>query len=278
VKTGVQSEMKCHTEGCNVQPSWFRTRLMKQSGYVIESQWHCSDACLRKAILARLKQRRQSRDMALQGLLRLKLGHILLDQGVISREQLETAIATQREERSGERLGSILKTLEFVKERDVTTALSRQYGLPVVNLTNQRISQAVVKMVPPEIVRQSKFFPLEYDNYNNSLVVVTCDPGDVSQMINLRSILECDVTLYLSDESIVRGLQDEFCRLASEEKVSEEALVTKVADDLSEMADFIVRKAKALGATSLSMRYFNDLLWARFTAKRKKHDVILNAA
>jgi hypothetical protein len=233
---------------------------------------------LHGAITQRLQRRKQqSRERSFQSLLRLKLGHILLESGAVTREQLDQAIDFQQQHPK-ERLGAILQRLQFVKERDLTIALSRQYGLPVVNLKNQRISESVLTMVPMEIVRESKFFPLEFDSVNNSLVLVTHDPSDIASMINLRSILKCEVTIYLGDESAVREMKDKFCELTARQSASEELQAAELAEDLPELATFLVGRAKVLNATSLNLKHFNELIWTRFTVNREPHDLIVNAA
>jgi type IV pilus assembly protein PilB len=270
--------MNCQNSECDAQQGWIRSRVLSRPGFYLESEWYCGEACLQQAIIERLKKRKQIREKSFQSLLRLKLGHILLESGAITRSQLDKAIETQQKQQPSERLGAILKTLEFVKERDVTLALSRQYGLPLVNLKNQKISDVVIKMVPLEIVRESTFFPLEYDSYNNALVLVTYDPADISNMITLRSILKCEVTIYLGDESAVKELKESFCRRAADQARSEKLLAAEIAEDLPGLASFIVSRAKTLNATTLNVKYFNKLIWARFTINRQMHDVIVNAA
>lgn len=270
--------MNCQNNECDTQQGWIRSRVLSRPGYYLESEWYCSESCLRQAIVERLKKRTQAREKSFQALLRLKLGHILLENGAISRTQLDKAIETQQKQQPYERLGSILQALNFVKERDVTLALSRQYGLPMVNLKNQKISDAVIKMVPLEIVRESTFFPLEYDSFNNALVLVTYDPADITNMINLRSILKCEVTIYLGDESAVQELKESFCRRAADQVRSEELMAAEIAEDLPGLASFIVSRAKSLNATTLNVKHFNQLIWTRFTINRQQHDMIVNAA
>lgn len=269
--------MICQLEGCNTQPNWIRTRVLKQPGYYLESAWYCGDTCLRMGIVERLEDRKRPREKGFQSMLRLKLGHVLVESGVLSHEQVQKAMAEQQKKPS-ERLGFHLVAMGFVKERDITLALSRQFGLPVVNLKNQMMNENILRMVPLEIVREFNFFPLEYDSTTNTLVLVTHDPADVSNIINLRSILKCEVTIYLSDYSIVCGMIEEFCTLAAREKRREEVSVDEVAEDLPGVAEFIVKRAKGLNADSLDVKYFNRLIWTRFFVNRKPHDVIVNAA
>lgn len=270
--------MNCQNDECGTEQGWTRSPVHSQLGFYLESEWYCGEACLRQAIVARLKRCKQVHEKSFHSLLRLKLGHILVEQGAITRARLNKAIEAQQNELPSERLGSILKRLELVREPDVTQALSRQFGLPRVNLKNQKINDTVVKMVPLEMVRESTFFPLEYDSFNNVLVLVTYDPTDITNIINLRSILKCELTIYLGDESAVKELKESFCRRAVDQLNSRELLASKIVEDLPGLADVIVGRAKTLNATTLEVNYFNQLIWTRFSMNCRKHDLIVNAA
>jgi len=87
-----------------------------------------------------------------------RLGDLLVKEKVISQEQLEQALKTQRE--SNCRLGSALVRLGFLSEEDVTNFLSRQYGVPAINLSYFEIDPAVVKLIPHETARRYQILPL----------------------------------------------------------------------------------------------------------------------
>ena len=61
-------------------------------------------------------------------------------------EQLEQATKTQKETNC--RLGSALVKLGFLTDEDVTNFLSRQYGVPAINLSYFEIDPSVVKLIP----------------------------------------------------------------------------------------------------------------------------------
>jgi hypothetical protein len=232
---------------------------------------------LEKGITQLLEKRGQLREKSFQNLLRLKLGHILMEGGVITKEQLDQAIAEQHRVQE-EKLGHHLMALDFVKEHDITVALSRQFSLPVITLKSPKINPNVVNMVPVEIVENSKFFPLEYDALNNRLVLVTYDPSDISTMINLRSMINCEVAIYLSDESVVREMIAQYCAAAAAVRKLELALPLRQARNLGELAPLIVKRAQQVNARSLQIRFFSQLVWVRFVADRRPHDLVLSAA
>ena len=77
-----------------------------------------------------------------------RLGDLLVKEKVITSEQLEQATKAQR--RLTVRLGSALVKLGFLTEEDVTNFLSRQYGVPAINLSYFEIDPSVVKLIPFE--------------------------------------------------------------------------------------------------------------------------------
>ena len=87
-----------------------------------------------------------------------RLGDLLIKENAITAEQLEQAQKLQQE--NGGRLGSALVKLGFLKEAEVTTFVSRQYGIPAVDLAYCEIDPAVVKLVPYESAKRYQILPL----------------------------------------------------------------------------------------------------------------------
>src|SRR6266567_663451 len=77
-----------------------------------------------------------------------RLGDLLVKEKVITPEQLEQAMKVQKETNC--RLGSALVKLNFLNDEDVTNFLSRQYGVPAINLSYFEIDPSVVKLIPYE--------------------------------------------------------------------------------------------------------------------------------
>lgn len=249
--------------------------MLRQPGYHLESSWYCGTGCLEKGLMQLLDKRSASTEKSFQNLMRLKLGYILMESGAITKDQLDQAIAEQHRDHE-EKLGHYLRALDFVEERDITLALSRQFSLPVITLKNQKINPAVLSMVPVEIVRYSSFFPLEFDALNNRLILVTYDPSDVSTMINLRSMIDCEVAIYLSDESVVREMIAQYCTSAAAMRKLEYRLPEP--HQLNELAALIATRAQQVNARSLQVRFFKRLVWTRFAADQEPHDLVLSAA
>ena len=263
--------MNCQNVNCQNRLNWFRERISKRSGYFMESHWYCSDPCLKTGILQRLEKSSRPKDRNPVVTHRIRIGLLLLEMGAITKEQLDLAIADQQRDSSqphkerDERIGHYLQSMGFIKERDITMALSRQFSLPIINLANQRLNPKTLKMVPPLVMQRLKFLPLEYDVTGNSLSLVTSDPSFIPSMINLRGILNCDLSIFLGDETAVWELIQEAVAIDTETGKDTEPFADLSTEDLSELASSIVERARDLQVKFLSVGYFNQLVWTRFS-------------
>ena len=259
--------MNCHAAGCSAQSSWFRGRLLKRPGYYLQSQWFCSDACLEDGVLRKLEARASTREGTAPFSFQMKLEHVLLVNGIISRDQLAGWHPNME-------LTRFLLDRELVNERDITLALSRIHNIPVINLNGRRIHPSVLNTVPTEIVRTHEFFPLEFVAAENSLVLVTCNPSSYPVMINLRGILDCQVAIYISPPSIVRDMIENYCELSvagNEEECKGMTGETNPRD----AASWIVRHAKDAGAQSLQVARFGQFIWTRFLVGEEPLNYVL---
>ncbi|RMH10999.1 MAG: type II/IV secretion system protein [Planctomycetota bacterium] len=124
------------------------------------------------------------------------IGLILVEKGLITRDQLEQALAAQRE--SGERLDRVLVRLGFVSRNQVLSALGDQFQMPVVDLTALTPSREVLETLPPKLVYRQSCVPI--DRHNGTLTVATSDPFEITALDELRLLTGCSIELVLADE------------------------------------------------------------------------------
>lgn len=121
---------------------------------------------------------------------KLRLGDVLINSGMITEEQLEDALATQKG--SGKKLGEVLVEKNIVNEDDISRALSEQLGLEVVDLINITIPEEVLQLVPVSVLKKNKVFPFEYaENNMNILRVAMADPMDMYAQDDVAIITNC---------------------------------------------------------------------------------------
>jgi type IV pilus assembly protein PilB len=129
-----------------------------------------------------------------------RLGDLLIKENAITPEQLEQAQKLQRE--SGGRLGSALVKLGFLKETEVTTFVSRQYGIPAVNLAYCEIDPAVVKLIPYEAAKRYQILPIS--RVGASLTIAVVDPTNVFALDDIKFMTGYNVEPVVASESEIQ--------------------------------------------------------------------------
>jgi type IV pilus assembly protein PilB len=129
-----------------------------------------------------------------------RLGELLVKESAITPEQLEQAQKLQREK--GGRLGSALIKLGFLNETEVTTFVSRQYGIPAVNLAYCEIDPAVVKLIPYEVAKRYQVLPLS--RVGPALTVALVDPTNVFALDDIKFMTGYNVEPVVASESEIQ--------------------------------------------------------------------------
>ena len=89
-----------------------------------------------------------------------RIGEMLLEEQRITPEQLQEALTYQQEH--GVKLGTSLVKLGFLEEDEVTTLLSRQYGVPSIKISDFEIDESVIQMIPAETASQYQITIRDY--------------------------------------------------------------------------------------------------------------------
>ncbi len=132
-----------------------------------------------------------------------RLGDLLVKEKIITPEQLEQATKAQKEQSC--RLGSALVKLGFLTDEDVTNFLSRQYGVPAINLSYFEIDPAVVKLIPFETAKRYQILPLS--RVGASLTIAMVDPTNVFAMDDIKFMTGFNIEpVVASESSILSGI------------------------------------------------------------------------
>src|SRR5499427_1813860 len=156
-----------------------------------------------------------------------RLGDLLVKEKVITPEQLAQASKVQKETNC--RLGSALVKLGFLTDEDVTNFLSRQYGVPAINLSYFEIDPAVVKLIPYETAKRYQILPLS--RVGASLTIAMVDPTNVFAMDDIKFMTGFNIEpVVASESSILAGIDKSYGATKEEDLES-------VMQSMSEMSD-----------------------------------------
>ncbi len=134
----------------------------------------------------------------------IKLGDMLMEAGLITSAQLNEALEVQKQE--GGRIGYILTKLGFVTDDEITSFLSRQYGIPAVNLEHFDVTDDVIKRIPMEVAQRYTILPLS--RTGSTLTIAMADPTNIYALDDIKFITGLNIEPVVASEySIRQGIE-----------------------------------------------------------------------
>ena len=127
-----------------------------------------------------------------------RLGDMLISEQVVTPEQIEQAMEA-RKTNGGKKLGETLVELGFATEESITRALTRQLGVEMVSPSTLTISDDIVNLVSPTILRKYMVMPFAYAaNSQNILRVAMADPMDMVAIDDLAMVTQLEIEPYIA--------------------------------------------------------------------------------
>ncbi|HTR44310.1 MAG TPA: ATPase, T2SS/T4P/T4SS family, partial [Thermodesulfovibrionales bacterium] len=126
-----------------------------------------------------------------------KLGQMLIASNIISEEQLRQALNLQKKD--GGRLGTNLVKLGHVTEDNLVSFLSKQYGVPAINLSEYTIDPPVIKLIPIEMARKYLIMPVT--RVGATLTIAMADPSNLFAIDDVKFMTGYNVEVVVSSES-----------------------------------------------------------------------------
>src|SRR5512147_659128 len=130
----------------------------------------------------------------------VKLRELLLKENLVSPQQLQEALNHQK--MSGGKLGKAFVSLGFVKDEQITTLLSRQYGVPSINLDHFEVDPAIIKIIPAETARKYQVLPV--NRTGATLTIAMADPTNVFAMDDIKFMTGYNVEPVVASEIAIR--------------------------------------------------------------------------
>src|SRR6266511_974879 len=127
----------------------------------------------------------------------VRIGELLLKEKRITPEQLQDALNYQRQ--NGRKLGANLVRLGFVNDDEITTLLSKQYGVPSIALGQFDVEASVIKLVPADTARKYQIVPLSRSGA--TLTIAMTDPTNVFAMDDVKFMTGFNVEPVVSSET-----------------------------------------------------------------------------
>lgn len=153
-----------------------------------------------------------------------RLGAMLVSSGLITEEQLKKALAVQQ--REGGRLGSILVKMNFVPEDKLIMFLSKQYGVPYVDLSRFEIDANVVKLIPADVAQKYQIMPI--NRTGATITIAMVDPSNVFAIDDVKFMTGYNVEPVVATEA---GIKNAIAKYYSLTSAIENVMTTLENDD-----------------------------------------------
>jgi len=206
------------------------------------------------------------------------IGQLLVEQGVITQEQLDTGLREQK--KTGDFICSTLIRLGFATEEQILGALSRHLNIPYIKLKDKDIDPLIINKVPAKFASHYKIIPVDFQN--DRLLIAMTDPLDIRTLDDIRMILGVEVKGALASEKDILEAARKYYgvgaetleKMIAEKPVSEEVkAAADKAQDIDAMAEDasiikfvnqILSEAIKEHASDIHLEPFQDELRARF--------------
>ncbi len=152
-----------------------------------------------------------------------RLGDMLIRSKMISDVQLARALEEQKS--SGARFGACLIKLGFIKEEELASFLSRQYGIPSINLTEFEIDPGIIRMIPADVVQKYQVIPV--NRAGSTLIVAMSDPTNIFAIDDIKFMTGFSVEVVVATEAAIKAAIDKY--------YDQSASLADVMDDLEDI-------------------------------------------
>ena len=170
---------------------------------------------------------------------KVRLGDLLIQQGLLTDEQLKLAL--DRQKATGRKLGRIFVESGYVTEEGISQALARQLRIPFLDLRNFNPKPELIRLLPEAQAR--RFRALVLDNAEGErLLVGLSDPTDLQAYDEITRVVKRDIDLAVVTETQLLGLIDRVYHRGEQ--------ITGLAKELTaELGDVPVEFGDLLGLT-----------------------------
>src|SRR5690349_6639235 len=130
-----------------------------------------------------------------------KLGETLVRENLITSQQLREVLEYQRV--NGGRLGTNLVKLGMISDDVITSVLSRQYGVPSINLDLFHIDPEVIRLISQEVALKYSVLPIS--KMGAALTLAMADPTNVFAMDDIKFMTGLNVEPVIASETSIQS-------------------------------------------------------------------------
>ena len=178
-----------------------------------------------------------------------RLGEVLINEGMITEEQLKNALSLQ--DREGVKLGEALIKLKYIEEEQVVAVLSKQLSIPYISLSSGKLKpqdETLKTVIPYEFAVRNLVLPLSRNL--NYLTISFFDPMDLMLMDNLKKLSGCEINPVISTRNdLLKAIDSFYGKQKAFKKAIADSYEIKESDEIAEDTDTQLNMDKLIAKT-----------------------------
>jgi type IV pilus assembly protein PilB len=208
----------------------------------------------------------------------LKLGEILLKNGIITADELKTALEEQK--RVGGSIGRQLTKLGFIKDSELVSFLSKEFGAATVNLLEGEIPESVIKLIPPDLAVRQQVVP--FKRQGNTLYLAISDPTRVEALDDIKFLTGLNIEIVVASENEIASALSKYYNASSIltenkdylnsiaiEEINEEIDISELQRSSSEQpiikfVNKVLLDAVKMGASDIHVEPYESIIRVRY--------------
>ncbi len=159
-----------------------------------------------------------------------RLGELLVRESLISVQQLRKA--QEEQQKNGTRIGTALIKTGAIEESKLTDFLSKQYGVPAINLKEFDVEPDIIKLVPKDVAEKHLVVPV--NRAGSALIVAMCDPSNIYAVDDLKFLTGYNIEAVVASEPAIREAIERYYAIKGP---SLEDIVNTMEEDDVELTD-----------------------------------------
>jgi type IV pilus assembly protein PilB len=135
-----------------------------------------------------------------------RIGELLVQKNLLSPDQLQRA--AEEAKLNGSRIGLQITKLGFIEEDELAEFVSKQYGVPTIDLDEFEVSEEIVRLVPEEVALKHTILPI--NRAGSTLIVATADPSNIFAIDDIKFLTGYNVEVVVAAEEAIRRAIDKY--------------------------------------------------------------------
>jgi len=175
---------------------------------------------------------------------KMQLGQLLLARGVVTAEQIEKALAEQKEKGHSRLLGELLVEMNYCTENQIASALAEAYGVPYAQISPKICDAKTLEILPRDFLEEHIVLPLF--KVGNALTVAVSEPTNVFLMDEIERISGCKVQVVCSTAKDIKATLQTYLPAANvfviddiidDEGLEDFTLIENITEDISNLEE-----------------------------------------